>query len=56
MPFAGYEDFDACIVDNQDKEDAEAYCAEIQRQVEGKTSILDAIQLHGSSSKYGRKK
>jgi hypothetical protein len=34
-PFAGYKDFDDCVAKNQDKDDPEAYCATIQRQVEG---------------------
>jgi len=34
--FADYEDFDACVRANSDKEDPEAYCASIKRQVEGK--------------------
>jgi len=35
-PFAGYANFDACVRANQDKGNPEAYCATIQRQVEGK--------------------
>jgi hypothetical protein len=31
MPFAGYEDFDACVADNQDKQNPEAYCAAIEQ-------------------------
>lgn len=34
-PFAGYEDFDACVAANGDKDDPEAYCATIMRNVEG---------------------
>jgi hypothetical protein len=30
MPFAGYEDFEACVADNTDKEDPEAYCAALE--------------------------
>ena len=41
MPFAGYEDFDACVVDNSDKNNPEAYCAAIQREVEGEKSMND---------------
>lgn len=33
-PFAGYDDFNACVRDNQDKRDPDAYCASIKRQVE----------------------
>lgn len=36
-PFAGYTDFDDCVAKNQDKDDPEAYCAEIKRKVEGET-------------------
>ena len=35
MPFGDYEDFDACVADNRDKRDPEAYCATIKRQIEG---------------------
>lgn len=34
MPFAGYKDFKDCVRKNQDKENPEAYCATIMRQVE----------------------
>jgi hypothetical protein len=33
--FAGYEDFDACVADHGDKDDPEAYCASIMREVKG---------------------
>lgn len=33
-PFAGYANFDACVADNKDKADPEAYCASIERRVE----------------------
>jgi len=39
-PFAGYKDFAACVAANKDKGDAEAYCATIMRQVEGKNKGL----------------
>lgn len=35
-PFAGYENFAACVRENQDKDDPEAYCGYIQNRVEGK--------------------
>lgn len=35
MPFAGYEDFAACVRANQDKDDPEAYCGSIKHKVEG---------------------
>jgi hypothetical protein len=34
MPFAGYEDFDACTRANSDKGDPDAYCGKIKHQVE----------------------
>ena len=34
-PFAGYEDFDACVAANSDKDDPQAYCGKIKHQVEG---------------------
>jgi len=36
-----YEDFDACVADNQDKRDPEAYCAAIKRQIEGAAELSD---------------
>jgi len=41
MPFAGYPDFETCVKKNMKKfgwsrERASAYCAAIQRKVEGK--------------------
>lgn len=35
MPFGEYEDFADCVAKNQNKEDPEAYCATIKRQIEG---------------------
>jgi ATPase family associated with various cellular activities (AAA) len=35
-PFAGYHDFAACVSANSGKDDPDAYCATIMRQVEGK--------------------
>lgn len=40
-PFSGYSNFDECVRKNRDKEDPEAYCAEIQRQTEGKALTTD---------------
>ncbi|RME52497.1 hypothetical protein D6783_04560 [Candidatus Woesearchaeota archaeon] len=36
-PFAGYKDFDDCVRQNQDKDNPQAYCATIMRNVEGKS-------------------
>jgi len=41
MPFAGYDDFDACVAANGDKDDPEAYCAAIKRQIEGADALTD---------------
>ena len=38
-PFAGFEDFDACVRENQDKEDPDAFCAWLQDQ--GKDALSD---------------
>jgi len=43
--FADYEDFDACVADNQDKRDPEAYCAAIKRDIEG-----EAVTMKGEFS------
>lgn len=42
MPFGEYEDFSDCIRKNSDKEDPEAYCAAIKRQIEGKMTKVSA--------------
>lgn len=34
-PFAGYNDFQSCVNDNQDKQNPQAYCAEIHKQATG---------------------
>lgn len=35
-PFAGYDSFDQCVCQNQDKEDPSAYCGSIKHKVEDK--------------------
>jgi HK97 family phage prohead protease len=35
MPFGKYENFEDCVAQNQDKDDPEAYCAAIKKQIEG---------------------
>lgn len=37
-PFGPYEDFDACVADNQDKNDPEAFCAELEKIVAEQTA------------------
>lgn len=46
MPFAGYDDFDACVLANKDKKNPKAYCGTIERLATGKTikkSALDTL-------------
>jgi hypothetical protein len=38
MPFGEYENFEDCVAKNQDKEDPEAYCATIERNIKGDTA------------------
>ena len=38
MPFAGYEDFAACVADNANRENPEAFCAWLEQQT-GETSM-----------------
>ena len=33
-PFAGYDDFEACVKANQDKDNPEAYCGQVKKQAE----------------------
>jgi len=49
MPFAGYDDFDACVSANSDKDDPDAYCAVIKREVEGEAALSDS-QLEAAES------
>lgn len=51
MPFAGYKDFADCVKKNKDKEDPEAYCSSIMREVEGKKSFSDGITFKSFVSK-----
>jgi len=37
MPFAGYENFNACVRSNRDKRSPQAYCGAIMHAVEGKS-------------------
>jgi len=46
MPFADYEDFDACVRANGDKNDPEAYCAAIKREVEGDGALSEKERQH----------
>lgn len=58
MPFAGYADFDECVAQNGDKDDPEAYCAALQREVEKETSMTTATappDKHASSPRVNTK-
>jgi len=43
MPFGEYKDFDDCVSKNKDKDDPEAYCATIKRNIEGE--VFDPKEL-----------
>ena len=45
MPFAGYADFPACVRQNQQAKDPDAYCASIKRAVEGKSEGYQQVFL-----------
>jgi hypothetical protein len=47
MPFGEYKDFKDCVSKNQDKNDAEAYCAEIKRAIEGNADVRTKETLSG---------
>ena len=40
-PVGPYEDFEECVEANQDKDDPEAYCAEIERETEEASTLPD---------------
>lgn len=50
MPFAGYDDFDACVRANSDKRDPDAYCAAIKRQVE--ESAFTATEIRQAADEH----
>ena len=44
-PFGEYESFEDCVNKNQDKDDPEAYCATIKREIEGETdSFMEKVK------------
>lgn len=47
MPFAGYENFAACVAANQDKADPHAYCGTIQAQSEKRFVVTKASEPLG---------
>lgn len=51
-PFAGYENFAACVEANADKDSPEGYCAEIMRNVEGKAFEEQRTILSGMVALY----
>lgn len=54
MPFGGYEDFAACTRDNQDKDNPEAYCAEVKRRTESELSAEEEKALEESDCPEGQ--
>lgn len=42
-PFGPYEDMAACIADNQDKDDPEAWCAELEQTINGEEEGDEAV-------------
>ena len=42
MPFAGYESFDQCVIDNEDKNNPDAYCAAIKQDAKGEEALSEA--------------
>lgn len=49
MPFGEYKNFKDCVAKNQDKKDPEAYCAKIQKQIEG-SQYMDDDKLDVTAS------
>jgi hypothetical protein len=46
MPFAGYDDFDDCVRQNQDKESPEGYCSAVERDAkESGTATISRVRL-----------
>lgn len=45
-PFAGYDDLDDCVSQNQDKDDPAAYCASIMHDVEGKAKEMTLDEIN----------
>ena len=48
MPFAGYETFDDCVSDNQDKDDPEAFCAWLEKEREVNMSKIERRYIPAS--------
>lgn len=46
MPFGPYDDFDQCVAENSDKNDPEAYCAVIKRDIEGEGALTAEEARH----------
>lgn len=42
MPFANYESFDQCVIDNDDKNNPESYCAAIKKDAKGEEALSEA--------------
>ncbi len=49
MPFAGFKDFQACVLANKDKDNPEAFCSAIHKQATGKFPSENNEQIKASS-------
>lgn len=47
MPFGPYEDHADCVADNQDKDDPDAYCAELERKINAQVRAAKRRALLG---------
>lgn len=58
MPFGKYKDFAACVAANQDKQNPEAYCAALHKQITGDWpgSKKQKRAFHGRRKSDSRKK
>jgi len=52
MPFANYDSWEDCVSSNSGKDDPEAYCASIKREVEGEAALSTAEQALLRDSPY----
>lgn len=51
MPFAGYQNFKACVAANRDKRNPEAYCGSIMHAVE---DVKPRYEMNDHMQAYGR--
>lgn len=46
MPFAGFKDHAACVKANSDKDDPDAYCAELERKAKEDAALVEVEDLN----------